>query len=316
MTNPSTPPILSICIPTFSRSHFLRECLDSITAQFSDEAIRSVVEIAVSDNASTDDTEAVVKSYQKKYPNIRYSRNAENLGFDRNVAAALALGGGRFLWLMSDDEMLAPEALKFILPLLLGHPQVAYFCVNHGGLPRDTEFEVFSDGSAWLDSLGLTGGLISQNIYNRDFLPADISRYYGNYWIHYSLAFEVMAAHPAMLVKKLFLDPPQERECGWAEGGHALTVYNSLNAILKGLPALGYRPSAVRRRLRDMAKGLARQVASSKIHNLKISAAVFKKLCRDYGAYPWWLLPALAVYLCPNAWLRPLRGAVKAAGVI
>ncbi|MEI6774123.1 MAG: glycosyltransferase family 2 protein [bacterium] len=70
-------PLLSICIPTYNRQEYLKQCLDSIVNQkgFDTEKI----EIVISDNASPDKTNLLVKEYQKKYKNITYSRNDQNI---------------------------------------------------------------------------------------------------------------------------------------------------------------------------------------------------------------------------------------------
>src|SRR3989338_7717414 len=79
-------PLLSICIPTYNRAHYLKECLDSIVAQFNDSEVRDNVEVVVSDNASLDKTRELAEEYCRKFNNIKYFRNNENIGFDLNVA--------------------------------------------------------------------------------------------------------------------------------------------------------------------------------------------------------------------------------------
>lgn len=59
-------PLVSICIPTYNNARFLGESLDSIVNQTYPNK-----EIIVSDNASTDETEKIVKEYVEKY-NIEY----------------------------------------------------------------------------------------------------------------------------------------------------------------------------------------------------------------------------------------------------
>src|SRR5262249_43627784 len=76
----TSEPLLSICIPTYNRSHFLKECLRSLFAQTFDH---SAVEVIVSDNASTDDTPNVVRKYAERYPIVKYVRNETNIGADR-----------------------------------------------------------------------------------------------------------------------------------------------------------------------------------------------------------------------------------------
>jgi glycosyltransferase involved in cell wall biosynthesis len=304
-------PLLSICIPTYSRAHFLKECLDSITSQFSDPEIIFQVEIVVSDNASTDSTAELVKNYQAKYTNIHYSRNATNLGFDRNVSAVLSLGRGKFRWLMSDDEMIKPNSLKFILPILLTHPEVGYFCIDQDKLSPTEDFKIYQNGSAWLKELGLTGGLISQNIYNGDFLFPDISKYYDNLWIHFSVALEILAKHKGMLIKNLFLEPAVPRKTTWAGGGQAFNTFNNLHKIIRKLPESGYDSQTVKRILMGMATDLPKNIASAKIHGLKISFLGLKILFQEYRNYPQWFCFGLLVYFTPSMVWKFLKGNLR-----
>jgi len=97
-----TLPILSICIPTFNRADVLRRSLESITSDPFFQTSR-LVEVVVSDNASSDHTDAVVDHFAQQYPwGIRYSRSSENV-LDRNFERALRLGRGSFRKLQNDS---------------------------------------------------------------------------------------------------------------------------------------------------------------------------------------------------------------------
>ncbi len=86
----------TIGIPTYNRARFLRRALEVACQQTSDD-----VEVLVSDNASTDDTESVVRSFGDR---VRYHRNAENIGMWRNFIQVAELAGGEYLaWLQDDD---------------------------------------------------------------------------------------------------------------------------------------------------------------------------------------------------------------------
>jgi glycosyltransferase involved in cell wall biosynthesis len=62
-------------MPVFNGEDFIREALDSILAQtFRD------FELIISDNASTDGTEAICKVYAAQDSRIRYVRNPANIG--------------------------------------------------------------------------------------------------------------------------------------------------------------------------------------------------------------------------------------------
>ncbi len=104
-------PLLSICIPTYNRSQYLVNTLDSI---INDEGFCDEVEIVVSDNASTDDTGVVVQAYVKKYPNIKYYRNDENIR-DFNFPTALDRGTGLYVKLNNDNRVFTKGAVAYML---------------------------------------------------------------------------------------------------------------------------------------------------------------------------------------------------------
>lgn len=102
---------LSISIPTYNRAEYLPELLDSILLQPRGDEI----EIAISDNASTDNTEELIKKYQTKYKNINYIKMPENLGADKNYFNAVSISSGNYIWLMGSDDKLADNALELVL---------------------------------------------------------------------------------------------------------------------------------------------------------------------------------------------------------
>lgn len=111
-------PTLSICIPTYNRASCLRQCLESIVCQFDEPVVAGKVEIVISDNASEDDSESVVKEFQSRHSNIGYRRNEQNYGVDRNILQVVAMASGEYVWLMGDDDALFPDALAYVLPKL------------------------------------------------------------------------------------------------------------------------------------------------------------------------------------------------------
>lgn len=92
-------PLVSICIPTYNRSEYLQLSLERYVHE--PEFLNGCVEIVISDNASTDDTELVAGGYAEKYANIRYFRNAENIR-DRNFPLTLSRGKGKLHRLCND----------------------------------------------------------------------------------------------------------------------------------------------------------------------------------------------------------------------
>jgi acetyltransferase-like isoleucine patch superfamily enzyme len=118
--------LLSICIPTYNRADFLKKTLETITQQsiFVDT---TEVEIVISDNCSSDNTEVVGRLFSSEYPGkIRYFRNESNVGPDVNFEIALSKGNGSYLKLHNDNLLVRngslAEILKVIKATLLEKP--------------------------------------------------------------------------------------------------------------------------------------------------------------------------------------------------
>ena len=92
-------PKVSIGMPVYNGEAFIREALDSLLAQtFTD------FELIISDNASTDGTEAICREYAAKDERIRYLRQAENRGAPANFQCVLDEAVGEyFMWAAADD---------------------------------------------------------------------------------------------------------------------------------------------------------------------------------------------------------------------
>ncbi len=101
---------ISICIPTLNRAHFIGETLENVIAQANDN-----VEIVIVDGASTDNTSEVVQRFKQKFRNLVYYRGEKNMGVDRDMAKTIELSRGEYCWLLSDDDLLKPGAIKRIL---------------------------------------------------------------------------------------------------------------------------------------------------------------------------------------------------------
>lgn len=106
-------PLISICIPTYNRSSYLVNCLDSIIEQSGFEKIQ----IVISDNCSTDDTRAIAEKYRERFDNIKYYRNDHNVG-DENFALAISRGDGLLRKLTNDTIVYRPGALNYMIDLV------------------------------------------------------------------------------------------------------------------------------------------------------------------------------------------------------
>lgn len=107
---PNARPMLSVCIATRNRGMYIGQTLDSILAQCGPN-----VEIAIVDGASTDNTGEIVAARVAAGSNVKYFPQDSNSGVDGDFDKAIQLASGRYCWLMSDDDLLAPAALERVL---------------------------------------------------------------------------------------------------------------------------------------------------------------------------------------------------------
>ena len=105
---------LSICIPTYNREKYLKQLLDCIEKQLQDIE-KNIVEICVSDNSSTDNTQSMISEYQQKYNNITYFRWDKNMGADMNYLKVVEIAHGKYCWLFGSDDLMLDGAIKKML---------------------------------------------------------------------------------------------------------------------------------------------------------------------------------------------------------
>lgn len=104
--NKNTLPLVTIGIPTYNRANvFLKQALKSVLGQTYPN-----VEIIVSDNCSTDNTENVVKSFND--PRIRYFKQGKNIGAINNSNFCLEQARGDYYLLHHDDDLIDPDFLE------------------------------------------------------------------------------------------------------------------------------------------------------------------------------------------------------------
>ncbi len=119
-------PRVSIGLPVYNGVEYLRAAIDSLLVQtFSD------FELVISDNASTDGTEAVCREIAARDRRVRYSRLPENIGGvgNHNHVASLATGT-YFMWAASDDVW-QPDYVRRCVELLDRDPGVVVvFALN------------------------------------------------------------------------------------------------------------------------------------------------------------------------------------------
>ncbi len=175
--------LVSICIPAYNGSHYLRATIQSVL-----ESTYHPIEVIVSDDASTDATPDVVRSISD--PRVRLSVNADRLGPGMNWNAALERANGDYVGLLNHDDLVGPFWLTFAAHILNNYPEIGWVA------------SAFTIVDAQGKSMGVLRRLPDTRAYSRlEVFP---------------LIAEVGAISPSYLVRHEVLDAvgPYDAACG------------------------------------------------------------------------------------------------------
>jgi glycosyltransferase involved in cell wall biosynthesis len=109
--------LVSIGMPVYNGSRYIREALASLMAQSYAE-----FELQISDNASSDETPDICQAYMAKDARIHYHRNPTNLGVLKNFRRALELTSGDYFMWAACDDCWSTNYLAVLLDRLRAHP--------------------------------------------------------------------------------------------------------------------------------------------------------------------------------------------------
>ena len=99
---------LSIIVPIFNVELYLAKCLDSLVIQ---DIQKHEYEIIIINDGSTDSSKDIIKSYLKKYSNIRYIvQENQGLGGARNTGILNACG--KYLMFVDSDDYIEKNCLN------------------------------------------------------------------------------------------------------------------------------------------------------------------------------------------------------------
>lgn len=207
---------LSICIPTYNRSKYLPELLESIIGQVDKN---NHVEICVSDNASEDNTRELIEQYKSKYSHIVYFRWPENMGADRNFLKVVEMARGEYCWLMGSDDRVEPGAIDYVTKAIITHRELTGISINSYAYPIDMqkplieasssvdvflkEDQLFDNVEQMFLNLGCHLGYISAQIvekktWDKVVFENDLSEYYNSY-VHMFVIGKMIKVKPKWL---------------------------------------------------------------------------------------------------------------------
>ncbi|MEO8588909.1 MAG: glycosyltransferase [Flavobacteriales bacterium] len=112
MTAPSAP-LVSVIVPNYNHAAFLRQRLDSILAQ-----TVAGIELILLDDASTDDSVAILRTYAADPRVAHLVVNEHNSGSAfKQWRTGLSLARGQWIWIAESDDSCLPDLLERLLAL-------------------------------------------------------------------------------------------------------------------------------------------------------------------------------------------------------
>jgi GT2 family glycosyltransferase len=134
-SDPVTVPLVSIIIPVFNKWEYTAKCLSAI-----DQNTRDVsYEVIILDNASGDETAQALS----RLGNVRFRRNAENLGFAKASNQGADMARGKYLMFLNNDTEPRAGWLSALVRMMESDPQIAMVgskllypdgTIQHGGV--------------------------------------------------------------------------------------------------------------------------------------------------------------------------------------
>ena len=286
--------LLSIAIPVYNGAMTIGDTLDSIVSQ-----LEPSVEIVISDNASTDQTPAIIEKYQEIYPAIKYFRNEINMGADANIDLVVHRSNGDYVWIMGDDDEIVIGGVSSVLRVIETHHDLAAIFVNYGLYDRNSglccqervlnvQEDVYCKNSdIFLNLVTVYPNFLSSNIVLRAlWLKSDSKKYVGTHWLQFGMLMSIIPGYsafcistPYVLNKGIEYNGPNEAN----RGGVAVAILLNLVDIISSLPVDYYSKASIDKAIMQAYKFLPRKILSSRRNGLLLSRSVFSRLHRHFS---------------------------------
>ena len=314
-------PLLSICIPTYNRAHYLDDCLNSLKVQLdANKDLATLIEIVVSDNASSDKTQEIVQKYKNYFSNFKSSVNEKNLGLDLNFLNVVKNANGTYCWYLADDDVIVNGGIDFVITIL---KKGDYDVVTVGSHPfteknyrrRETFTNEFNyetiNGDDFFHKNKTVGG-VSNLIFNRILWLECLSDDFLPYWLYYETVLKMFTK-----THKKMIDVPQTlvytgQDCRWAENGSELITFVNSNVLLERMIRYGFDEDKINKAHKKNMKKIPIMLLRAKGHGLICNVKnlhFMRKNLRKVGFI--YLTLATAIFFLPNFLVILARDAKK-----
>ena len=250
-------PLLTVAIPTYNRSFFLEQTLKQLHQEL--EACEpNSIEVLVSDNFCSDNTESIIEQAIKNGLIVRYIRNAENLGSDANIAQCFNLATGKYVLILGDDDLFVDGALSFLLDQLKSE-LYGIVCLRSYGFNKDFRKEhpgsggseiIYNDASSFLADISSLMTLISACVIHKSIISeVDAAEFCGDNLVQVHLVVRAaITAKQNLFLNRYLIACKRNNSDGYNHSevfvenlGNILDSYQNLGLTKKGILAVEKR---------------------------------------------------------------------------
>lgn len=113
--------LVSVMIPTYNQAQFVAETLESVRNQ-----TYSNLEIIVADDASTDDTQEIIRAFASEDHRIKILFAEKNQGISKNFNRGFDSCTGEYVAFLGGDDLMLPQKIEKQVAFLEENPAYVY----------------------------------------------------------------------------------------------------------------------------------------------------------------------------------------------
>lgn len=196
--NKKTDIILSVSALAYNNPEKVKGFLSGVLPQ-----MQSGAEIVINDNSTNDKVEIMVKK-EFNSPFVRYFKNKENVGAERNLILAIERSLGKYVWWYGDDEM-CEGAISHVLDILRKKQDISFIFVNfhiadqglNNPIIKISKDKFFKDKNQVLEELANVLGFMSSIIIKRESFDNinmnELERFIKSEFINFFIVLHILA---------------------------------------------------------------------------------------------------------------------------
>nr|GFC03707.1 hypothetical protein [Tanacetum cinerariifolium] len=149
--------MLTIAIPTYNRNERLNKSLRLLLPQLQEQM--PFCRLLLLDNCSPTPIADTLPAVLNDFPQVQYQivRNKQNIGANANILRCFELCETEWIWCLSDDDPVLPDALAIIRQHVEAHPDCVYFNFPYDSNRKQTYYT--SGIEDFIDKLDISANL-------------------------------------------------------------------------------------------------------------------------------------------------------------